>query len=174
MKNWTLLPAAIVLATASLASAQRDAASKADDAAYEPSYFYNTSDMYLQNAFEHAQVLQQVTSGGGSLPQSVAKEHSAGIRTNLQAAQKHLANLRQSAKNNVNATKTLDEIEAHHKRAMAAADQLDAASAKGKSDAATINKHATTIASEMKAAQAKHKQIAKHLNIETPKATEAK
>jgi len=174
MNPWMLISAAMVLATASLAWAQRDAASKADDAAYEAPYFYNTSDMYQQNAYEHAQVLQQVTSGGGSLPQAVAKEHAAGIRANLQAAQKHLANLRQAAKSNPAATKTLDEIEAHHKRALAATDQLDAASAKGKADAATINKHASTIASEMKAAQAKHKQIAKHLKIQPPKPSETK
>src|SRR5262245_46672592 len=94
---------ALVFLSVSFAWAQRDAASKIDGAAYEAPYFYDTSDMYQQNAYEHARVLQTATSSGVPVPQAVAKEHAAAIRSNLHAARKHIGNLKNTAKDNKNA-----------------------------------------------------------------------
>src|SRR5262249_14691791 len=158
-----LISAASVLGAANASWAQRDAASKIDGAAYEAPYFYDTSDMYQQAAYEHARVLQGAHSFGEPVPQSIAKEHTAGIRTNVQAAQRHLASLRERVKGNAAAAKHFDEIEGHHKKALALCNEIDAATDKGKGDAATVRNHAAAIVSELKAAHEKHTRSGEHL-----------
>src|SRR5262245_54562369 len=164
-----ILVAAAILASVGTLWAQRDAASKIDGAAYEAPYFYDTSDMYQQNAYEHARVLQTATSSGVPVPQAVAKEHAAAIRSNLHAARKHIGNLKNAAKDNKNAAKHFEEIDAHHQKAIALADEIDKAAAGDKADAKVINKHATAIADELKASRDKHKRVAEHLKAPAQK-----
>jgi hypothetical protein len=143
--------------------AQRDAASKIDGAAYEAPYFYDTVGAYQSNAYTHAQVLTSATASGVAVPKAVAKEHTDAIRSNLQAAAKHHASLKQSAKGNAAAAKHLDAIDEHHKKALSLAGEIDAATASGKGDAAKVNKLSSSLSAELKAAQDKHKQVADHL-----------
>jgi len=154
-------------ATISLASqiawAQRDAASKIDGAAYEAPYFYDTAGAYQSNAYTHAQVLTSATASGVAVPKAVAKEHTDAIRANLKSAAKHHASLRQTAKGNAAAAKHLDAIDAHHKKALGLADEIDTATAGGKGDAAKVYKLSSSLSAELKAAQDKHKHVADHL-----------
>lgn len=161
MKNVSLfLALAIAIGSAATAWAQRDAASKIDGAAYEAPYFYNSLGTYQDNAYSHAVVLREATSRGDALPKAIAKEHTDAIRSNLTAATKHHGSLRAPTKTNAKTGAHLSEIEAHHKKALALTDQLDAAVASGKGDAAKTNKLASDISAELKAAGEKHKKIA--------------
>lgn len=146
-----------------LAFAQRSAGSKIDGEAYEAPYFYNSARTYQDNAYAHAEVLQEATSSGVALPQAIAKEHTDAIRANVQAAAKHNASLRAAAKGNAKATTHLEAIDQHHKKAIEAAGAIDAATASGKGDAAAVNKLAGQAAENLKAAQDKHKALAEHL-----------
>ena len=59
MKSLVMLISAIgALAACSAAWAQRNAASKIDGAAYEAPYFYDTSDMYQQAAWDSTACLR--------------------------------------------------------------------------------------------------------------------
>ncbi len=169
MKNLSLfMTLAIALTFTATAWAQRNAASKIDGAAYEAPYFYNSLGTYQDNAYAHAEVLRDATSGGEALPQPIAKEHTDAIRANLAAASKHHADLRSATKSDAKVGAHLKEIEAHHKKALALTDQLDATVASGKGDAAKANKLATDISAELKAAGQKHKKIAENSGTSRP------
>lgn len=164
VKSLTMLTVGLgLLVVADNAWAQRGAGSKIDGEAYEAPYFYNSARTYQDNAYAHAEVLQEATSTGVAIPQAVAKEHTDAIRSNLQAAAKHHASLKAAAKGNAKAMAHLDEIDKHHKSAHALAGQIDAATAGGKGDAKAVNKLAGQAAQELKAAQDKHKALAEHL-----------
>ena len=158
-----LLVGLSLLGTANRVFAQRSAGSKIDGEAYEAPYFYNSARTYQDNAYAHAEVLQEATSTGVAIPQAVAKEHTDAIRANLQAAARHHASLKAAAKGNAKASAHLDEIEKHRKTAHELAGSIDAATATGKGDAKAVNKLATQAAQELKSAQDKHKALADHL-----------
>ena len=170
----TILFSTILLSTMALLSspaaawAQRDAASKIDGAAYEAPYFYSSLGTYQDNAYSHAVVLREATSGGEALPKAIAKEHIDPIRANLAAASKHHARLRKATKSNTQTAAHLNEIEAHHKKALALTTQLDAACASGKGDAAAVNKLAAGVSDELKAAGDKHRKIAQQTSNAKP------
>lgn len=161
-----------IIASAALGAhavwAQRDAASKIDGAAYEAPYFYDTSQMYRENAWRHAQVLQQAASSGVAVPRAVAREHADAIRTNLQAAAKHHASLSQTTKGKPAAAAHLKAIDEHHKKAISLADEIDKTTAAGTGDAAKVKELSSSLSAELKAAGEKHQAAGEHLRSGKP------
>lgn len=163
MKTYaTILVALAVLATGSVAVAQRGATSKITGSAYEYPYFYGSAGAYMHNAYNHADVLREATSYGEPVPSAIAQEHTEAIRQSVTSANKKYANLRKMAGDNKDVHKSLDAIDEHHKTVLGLADKIDAAVADGKGDAATVNAHAHDMAESLKAAQAEHEKLMQH------------
>ncbi|REK15785.1 MAG: hypothetical protein DWQ37_08175 [Planctomycetota bacterium] len=158
----TILVALAVVATSSVAVAQRGAASKITGSAYEYPYFYGSAGMYQHNAYQHADVLREATSYGEPVPAEIAKEHTAAIRSSVNSANKKYANLRKMAGDNKQVHKHLDTIDQHHKKVLDLADKIDASVASGTGDADTVNAHAHDAAESLKAAQAEHEKLMKY------------
>ncbi len=155
----SILAAVALLAAVSDARAQRPAGSKIEGTAYEYPYFYNSAATYQDYAYQHADLLRDATSYGEPVPQEIAQEHTAGIRQGVAAAQKKYAAMGKMATGNKAVQKHLDVIAEHHKKALAAADQIDAHTKTGPGDAAKVNAAAHSAAESLKAAQAEHEKL---------------
>jgi hypothetical protein len=148
--------------------AQRDAASKIDGEAYEAPYFYDSVGAYQENALRHAVVLQQATTASAPVPEAVAKEHVEAIRTNVRAAQRHHASLKDTASDNKSAGEHFSALEEHHKKVLGLADEVDGKFEKGRADAVEVNKLSGSMMDELRAARGRHRRLAEPLGGEAP------
>jgi hypothetical protein len=143
----------------SAAWAQRSAGSKITGSAYEYPYFYRSAGAYQETAYQHADVLRDSVSYGEPIPAGLAQEHTAAIRSSIEAANKKYAGLRKLAGSHKEATAQLDAIDAHHQAALSQIDKIDKQVASGKGDAAAIGDAAHAAASALKSAQAEHEKL---------------
>ncbi|MGD9723011.1 MAG: hypothetical protein AB7O59_17430 [Pirellulales bacterium] len=162
----------LVLAVACLgllnhaAYAQRSAGSKMLGTAYEGW----SGGMYQSHAYDHAVVLQNYAAAGEQVPQEVARRHVEAVRSNLMAAKKSYANLATAHKDDATAAKHLAAIDEHHTKALALCDKIDTESAKGDAAAKGVHECCSTAADHIKAAQAEHDKLMKHLKVNKPTA----
>lgn len=150
------------LALQSTAWAQRSAGSKITGSAYEYPYFYRSAGTYQHTAYQHADVLRESVSYGEPIPAEVAKEHTAAIRSSIEAANKKYAALRKMAGDHKEANAQLDAIDSHHKAALSHVDKIDKAVASGKGDPGAVGDAAHAAASSLKSAQAEHEKLMQH------------
>jgi hypothetical protein len=161
-----MLVAAVVLASAQSAIAQRSAASKITGSAYEAPYFYNSAGAYQDNAYAHVQVMHESARYGQPVPPQVVQEHVTALHKNLAEAGKHYDSLRSSLKDNKAAAGHLDEIDAHHKQAFKHAADLKNHVAKGHGDSAKIQQSTQALAELLQAAKAAHARLTEHVKPE--------
>jgi hypothetical protein len=161
-----VLPVAVIgfITVAGTAFAQRDAASKARGDAY---YFYS-GHTYDTHAIDHARILNQYSATGQPVPKEVVKEHSAAIRSNVEAAKKSFAKLSDAAKKDPATAKKLAEVEKHHAKVLEMCDMLDEECLKKEGDSATVCSCCTDIEKELKAAEAVKDSLSKQLKLEKP------
>lgn len=155
--------AAAVLSLASPALAQRDAGSKIRGDAYQS----NSAATYQSHANDHGRILRDYSATGQPVPKVVVKEHADAIRSNVTAAKKAYAGLSDQAKKD--AAKSLAIIEKAHASVFETCNMLDECCATGEGKSTVVAKCCSTVADDLKAAQAEHDKLMKLLKIETPK-----
>jgi hypothetical protein len=144
------------------ASAQRPAYAKARG---DANNFYS-GQTYGSHATDHARLLNQYSATGQPVPKAVLQEHSAAIRTNVEAAKKSFANLGEKVNKDPAAAKALAEVEKHQAKVLEMCSMLDAECAKAEGDATMICSCCTDIEKELKAAAAAEHELSKQLKIE--------
>jgi hypothetical protein len=151
------------------AFAQRSAGSKILGTAYDYPYFYRSAGAYQESAYQHADLLRESVSYGEPVPQAIAREHTAAIRQNVQAADKKYAAIRKLAGDHKQVKQHLDAIDAHHKAVLGHADKIDAHVASGTGDAAAVEASSHAAAESLKSAQAEHEKLMQYFGKPQPK-----
>lgn len=167
MKTLSILFATLaMLVIANVADAQsyKRADHKITGDAYRP----YTARTYQRHAINHAQTLGHYGRTHTAVPVETAKEHATEIRRNLEATKKELAKLTPEIKDDKVALELLAGIQAHHAKATAACDILDAASAKPSPEGVTIANCCTDMVKELQAADELHDKLMQHLGVPPP------
>lgn len=162
---------AIVVAAESSAVAQSyramynpSAAGNLGGARYRP----YTARTYSGHAINHAQTLQHYAKSGVAVPQDTAQEHAAEVRRNIDAFGKEVAKLPQEFEKDSEAKKLIDEIREHQAAAAKHCGMLEAECAKHLADGGTVAKCCDDMLKHLRAADAAHDKLMKHLGIAMP------
>ena len=167
MKALSLLFATLaMLVIANVADAQsyKRADHKITGDAYRP----YTARTYQRHAINHAQTLGHYGRTHTAVPVETAKEHGTEIRRNLEAAKKEVAKLTPEVKDDKVALELLADIQAHHTKAIAACDMLDAACAKPSPAGVEIANCCADMVKELQAADELHDKLMQHLGVPPP------
>lgn len=165
-----IVAAGIVCAAHSALAQPRGAASKITGTAYQYPYFYNSAAAYHHSAFHHAFVLREASQYDQPVPSEVAREHTAAIRRDVQAAQRKYAGLRKMAGDHKQVNAHLDQIDAHHKNVLGQLDKVDAHVKKnGQGEPGFVSEAMHEVTGALKSAQAEHEKMMKHFAPPAPK-----
>jgi hypothetical protein len=168
--SFVLAFAFAALAASSVSAQQVDlsAGRKISGSVYRP-YSART---YSRHAINHAQALQYYGKNYATVPQDTAKEHAGEVRRNVDAFGKELAKLEAEYKDDAEATKLIADIRDHHKKAAEHCGMLEAECAKHNAAGGAIASCCDDMLKELRAADAAHDKLLKHLRIPLPGAKE--
>lgn len=160
------LAVGLATATASAQSGSDDfsAGRKITGSAYRP-YSART---YSRHAINHGQVLQYYGKNYGTVPTETAKEHAVEVRRNVDAFGTELAKLETEYKSDAEAMKLIAEIRKHQKEALTHCGMLEAECAKHAPQGEKVATCCSDMLTHLRAADAAHDKLLKHLNIPLP------
>lgn len=132
------------------------------------------AEIYQRHARDYSQMLYY--SGRSEVPvdPQVAKQHVAGIRKNVEAANKALDSLKGSNAGKPAVGKAIDKIKDRHKKVIAKCDELDAHIAKADKDMTAMCDCCAEVTDELDAAAKETEALLKELKLnELPKPTKS-
>jgi len=161
----------LMFVTASTAEAQQyramynpSAAGNLGGAKYRP----YTARTYSRHAINHGQILQHYSKSAESIPQATAQEHATEVRRNLDAFAKEIDKLPKEYDNDPEAKKLIAEIKQHNAEAAKHCGMLEAECAKHMAAGGTLAKCCDDMLTQVRAADAAHDKLMKHLGIPLP------
>ncbi|MBL9091795.1 MAG: hypothetical protein JNL96_11265 [Planctomycetaceae bacterium] len=161
----------LVFATDSTVQAQQyramynpSAAGNLGGAKYRP----YTARTYSRHAINHGQILQHYGTSTESVPQATAQEHAAEVRKNLDAFAKEIDKLPKDFDNDPEAKKLIAEIRQHNAAAAKHCGMLEEECAKHMAAGGTVAKCCEDMLADLRAADAAHDKLMKHLGIPLP------
>lgn len=130
-----------------------------------------TARTYSGHAINHAQTLQYYGKNYKTIPKETALEHATEVRRNLDGFGKELAKLETESKGDPEAMKLIAEIRGHQKSASDHCGMLETECAKHMADGGVVMTCCTDMLKHLRAADAAHDKLLKHLGIPLPGAT---
>jgi hypothetical protein len=124
----------------------------------------NTASTYHRGAISHAEALNYYGQRYSKIPAETAKEHTAEIRRNLNAAKKEFTKLEKEANGNKQVEIHLKAIQEHQAKAEEMCKTLEEEATDGKMIATCCQ----DITKELKAAETENAKLKKALGVEEP------
>ncbi|MBL9094498.1 MAG: hypothetical protein JNL96_24965 [Planctomycetaceae bacterium] len=123
---------------------------------------------YSRHAINHGQILQHYSKSAESIPQATAQEHATEIRRNLDAFSKEVDKMPKDFENDPEAKKLIAEIRQHNTEASKHCGMLETECAKHMAAGGTVAKCCEDMLTHLRAADAAHDKLMKHLGIPLP------
>lgn len=152
----------LVVSSLALAQGVRDAGSKIRGEAI-PGY---AAEMHQRNAQNRMQMLYYYSQAAQPLPKQEAKELVTGIKADITAADKALAQLKTQHAKEPEVVKLIDTIQKHHAKAQQVCGMAEEHCLKEHGDHVAIANCCTDMWHELDAAQAETQKLLKLLKIE--------
>lgn len=164
MRHFIAAVGIVVLSAASLmAQGYNDRADSKVLGGYRP---YSTH-AYQSSALANARALEHYAATGGA-SKATAEEHATAIRRDVSLADKELAKLEASVKDDKVATDLIAEIKTHQANAVKACGMVETECAKHAPDASGVTSCCTKMTTELKAAADAHAKLMQHLKVAPP------
>lgn len=132
------------------------------------------AEIYQRHARDYSNMLYYSGRSEMPLAPQVAKQHVAGIRKNVEAANKALDSLKASNAAKPAVAKTIEKIKERHTKVIAKCDELDAHIAKADKDTTSMCDCCADVTDELDAAAKETEALLKELKLnELPKPTKS-
>lgn len=132
------------------------------------SYRPYTARTYSRHAINHAQILQHYSRAAEAIPQATAQEHAAEVRKNLDAFTKEVDKTPKDFDTDPEAKKLVSEIREHNAEAAKHCGMLETECAKQMAVGGVVAKCCDDMLTHLRAADAAHDKLMKHLGIPLP------
>ncbi len=129
-------------------------------------YSPHASSMYGRHARDHARTLYHYGRRWQSVPKERIEEHVAGVRSNLDAANKEMATLKAAKPDDKDVQTQVATIEGHFAKCDEMCKMMQETAASDKPDMDKMCDCCATMCRELDAANAQHDKLMKKLGIE--------
>ena len=162
----TLVLSALTVFACAIASSghAQDYDSRADQKVMN-GYRVHSATTYYSNAIGHAEALESYANEKTGISPETAKEHVNGVRQYVNASSKELAKLEATTRSDKEAQALIAGIKTHQGHAMESCNMVESECVKQRIDGVVLASCCTNMSKELKAADALHDKLLKHLKI---------